>query len=119
MHLLLAASSTDYVELVKQSVRLYNELFQESDLSPDEQHNVCKLLVAAEIASGEARRDQSAVTCDIDKILAIGKTLIDLHDAQIQEMNDRILEQDIKRFGEGEVQAEKEENEDEAQGHTP
>lgn len=46
-----------------------------------------------------------------------GKTLTDLHDAQIQEPNDRFLEQGIEQSGEGGPLAKV--VEDEAQGRTP
>ncbi|KAJ0379340.1 hypothetical protein COL26b_002509 [Colletotrichum chrysophilum] len=88
-------------------------------LSPNEQDNVRKVLVEAETASGEARRNQSAVTREVDRVLTTGKTLTDLHDAQIQELNDRILEQGVEQSGEGGPLAEVVEEEDEAQGRTP
>ncbi|KAI8316579.1 hypothetical protein K4K59_013004 [Colletotrichum sp. SAR11_240] len=69
MHVLLAASPTDCVEHGEQEVRLRNEVLQRPDLPLNDQANVRKILVAAETASGEARRDQSAVTREVDKIL--------------------------------------------------
>ncbi|KAJ3962208.1 hypothetical protein N0V92_001033 [Colletotrichum tropicale] len=119
MHLLLAASPTDCVEHGEQAVRLYNEVLQQPDLPPIEQAHVRKMLVAAKTTVGEARRDQSAVTREVDRVLTTGKTLTDLHDAQIQELNDRILEQGIEQSGEGGPLAEVVEEEDEAQGRTP
>lgn len=68
MHLLLAASPSDYVEHGEQAVRLYNEVFQRPDLSSNEQDNVRKMLAAAETALDEARHNQSAVTREVDKI---------------------------------------------------
>lgn len=69
IHLLLAASPSDYVKHVMQAVRLYNEVLQGHYLSPNEQDNVRKMLVAAKTTVGEARRNQSAVTREVDRVL--------------------------------------------------
>lgn len=67
MHLLLAASPTDYVEHAR--VRLYNEVLQRHDLTANDQASVRKMLGAAETALVKARRDQSAIALEVDKIL--------------------------------------------------
>lgn len=69
MHLLLAASPTDYVEHARQAVRLYNKVLQRHDLTANDQASVRKMLGAAETALVKARRDQSAIALEVDKIL--------------------------------------------------
>ncbi|KAJ0159354.1 hypothetical protein CTA2_9878 [Colletotrichum tanaceti] len=99
MHLLLAASPHDYVHHAKEAVRLYSEVLQEFEHTPQQQANVEKMLDAAKSALREARRDQSAYDREVNKLISAGgKSMTDLHNGQLEALQ-RSKEQTQEEVG--------------------
>ncbi|KAK2031153.1 hypothetical protein LX32DRAFT_650960 [Colletotrichum zoysiae] len=84
MHLLLAASPYEFVHHAKEAVRLYSQVLEKFEHTPDQQANTEKMLEAANNALRKARSDQSAIDREVAN--ASGKTMTDLHDAQLEEL---------------------------------
>ncbi|KAF5527166.1 hypothetical protein CGCA056_v001526 [Colletotrichum aenigma] len=94
MHLLLAGSPHEYVDHAKQAVRLYSQILEKNhfNMSPKQQMAIQNLVNKSQAALEKARADQSAITREVRKALASGKTYDDLRNAQMKELQDRELE---------------------------
>ncbi|KAI8302585.1 hypothetical protein K4K59_000459 [Colletotrichum sp. SAR11_240] len=94
MHLLLAGSPHDYVDNAKQAVRLYGKILEEhgSNFSPKEQSGIQNLINRSNQALEKALRDQSRIERNVREYLASGKTIDDLHDEQMKELQEREME---------------------------
>ncbi|KAF4906562.1 hypothetical protein CGCF415_v007981 [Colletotrichum fructicola] len=94
MHLLLTGSPHDYVDNAKQAVRLYGKILEEhgSNFSPKEQSGIQNLINRSNQALEKALRDQSDIKRNVREYLASGKTIDDLHDEQMKELQEREME---------------------------
>ncbi|KAF4915225.1 hypothetical protein CGCVW01_v010411 [Colletotrichum viniferum] len=94
MHLLLAGSPHDYLDYAKQAVRLYGKILEEygSNMSPKEQSGIQNLINRSNQALEKALRDQSDIDRNVREYLAGGKTIDDLHDEQMKELQEREME---------------------------
>ncbi|KAK1842979.1 hypothetical protein CCHR01_14385 [Colletotrichum chrysophilum] len=94
MHLLLAGSPHDYVNNAKQAVRLYGKILEEhgSNFSPKEQSGIQNLINRSNQALEKALRDQSDIERNVREYLPSGKTIDDLHDEQMKELQKREME---------------------------
>ncbi|KAL3299062.1 hypothetical protein RB213_012133, partial [Colletotrichum asianum] len=94
MHLLLAGSPHDYVDNAKQAVRVYGKILEEygSNMSPKEQSGIQNLINRSNQALEKALRDQSDIDRNVREYLASGKTIDDLHDEQMKELQAREME---------------------------
>ncbi|KAJ0348882.1 hypothetical protein COL154_002668 [Colletotrichum chrysophilum] len=94
MHLLLAGSPHDYVNNAKQAVRLYGKILEEhgSNFSPKEQSGIQNLINRSNQALEKALRDQSDIERNVREYLPSGKTIDDLHDEQMKELQEREME---------------------------
>ncbi|GJC85481.1 hypothetical protein ColLi_08319 [Colletotrichum liriopes] len=111
MHLLLAASPSDYVEHAKDAVRLYSEVLQEFEHTPQQRANVEKMLDAAKSALRKARADQSAIDREVENLIsASGMTMTDLHNAQLEAQ--RRLEEQTQEEDQAITQDEEEDDND-------
>ncbi|RGP68553.1 hypothetical protein FLONG3_8112 [Fusarium longipes] len=94
MHLLLAMSPDDYVEHASEAVRLYTEIGNRQDMTDFKKTHLEKLLKDANHLLNKAREDQTRIDREVQKILASGITMDELHDIQIKEMNQRLDAED-------------------------
>ncbi|KAK2774933.1 hypothetical protein CKAH01_12986 [Colletotrichum kahawae] len=94
IHLLLAGSPHEYVDHAKQAVRLYGKILEEhgSGMSPKEQSGIQNLINRSKKAWEKTLSDKSAIDRNIREYLASGKTIDDLHDEQMKELQDREME---------------------------
>ncbi|KAI8265188.1 hypothetical protein K4K58_011714 [Colletotrichum sp. SAR11_239] len=88
MHLLLAGSSHDYVHHANEAVRLFTEVLDENKptATPHELDCMTKTLDKAKDAQRQALSDKRAADRKVAEELAAGKTMTDLHDDQMKEL---------------------------------
>ncbi|KAI8292751.1 hypothetical protein K4K59_006246 [Colletotrichum sp. SAR11_240] len=88
MHLLLAGSPHEFVEHANEAVRLYTEVIDKNKNTATPHQLACmnKMLDAAKDALRQARTDKSSIDREVAKVLAAGKTMTDLHDDQMKEL---------------------------------
>ncbi|KAK2761979.1 hypothetical protein CKAH01_05209 [Colletotrichum kahawae] len=89
MHMLLATSSQDdFLDHARKSVEIYEAILT-NDLTAVQRAQLEEVLANAKDVLERARGDQSAIDREISKKLTT-MTMSQLHDAQIQEMHDRL-----------------------------
>ncbi|OBS17766.1 hypothetical protein FPOA_09498 [Fusarium poae] len=89
MHLLLAMSPNDYVDHALEAVRLYTAM-ETQELTDPEKGQLSKLVQDANNILNLARQDKTRIDREVQKMMASGLTLDELHDAQIDEMHKRL-----------------------------
>ncbi|KAF6811628.1 hypothetical protein CSOJ01_05612 [Colletotrichum sojae] len=72
-----------------EAVRLYTEVLGGYEFTTAQRANVQKLLDAAKVSLKNARTDHTAISREVNKAIANGKTMTDLHDAHSKAMHDR------------------------------
>ncbi|KAM0232896.1 hypothetical protein ACHAP5_010558 [Fusarium lateritium] len=90
MHMLLATASHHYVENALEAVRLFTEISAREDLTDSEREGVAKSLNNANKLLDKARLDQTRIDEEIQKKLDSGMTMDEFHQAQIDEMHQRL-----------------------------
>ncbi|KAK2012444.1 hypothetical protein LZ32DRAFT_618439 [Colletotrichum eremochloae] len=87
--LFLSSSATDFGHHAKEAVRLYTEVLNGYDHTPQSCANMQKLTHTTEKAMHKARSGQIAIDRAVQKELASGEIMTDLHNEQVQMMLDR------------------------------
>ena len=69
MHLLLVMSPYNYLEHAQEAVRLYNEIGTRTNMTAIEKEYIGKLLTDANNMLNSARRDQTRIDREVQRIL--------------------------------------------------
>ncbi|KAM0207267.1 hypothetical protein ACHAQI_007754 [Fusarium lateritium] len=90
MHMLLSTASHYYVENALGAIRLFTEISMRNDLTDIERECVTESLNNANKLLDKARLDQTKIDHEIQKKLEGGMTMDEFHQAQIDEMHQRL-----------------------------